>query len=541
MKRIKPFILSFFTAVIISSCGPAAITLSPIENTGTIVGKTSKPSDEELKTWSHADLIKDNMPGMSVDLAYTEILDKRKGKKVIVGVIDSGIDIAHEDLKNVIWTNEDEIPGNNKDDDKNGYTDDIHGWNFLGETTYENLELVRIVKKGDDGSDDYKRAKAEYDKEYKKALQNKERYEEILKVITYADGVMQKELGKKNYTKEDLAKITSNDQMVLQSAGILREMLTYGDDFSEVKQQVEGGIKHFAEQLNYHLNIEFNGRASVGDNPDDLNDKKYGNNNVTGPDKEEAMHGTHVAGIIAAQRDNNTGMNGVARNVEIMTLRAVPNGDEYDKDIALAIKYAADNGAKVINTSFGKYYSPHSDWVAEAIKYAASKDVLIVNAAGNEGYNLDEISVYPNDAKGTTPEIAGNFLTVGALHFEYGDKMVADFSNYGKYNVDVFAPGTNIWSTKPNNTYQFLQGTSMAAPAVTGIAALIRSYYPKLSAPQVKRIIIKSGLSSKSNVILSGDANKKEAFSNISSSGKMANLYNALILADKVSNGKMSL
>jgi Subtilisin-like serine proteases len=228
-------------------------------------------------------------------------------------------------------------------------------------------------------------------------------------------------------------------------------------------------------------------------------------------------------------------MNGIANNVEIMVVRAVPDGDEYDKDIALAIRYAVDNGAKVINTSFGKYYSPHPEWVWDAIKYASDKDVLLVNAAGNEGYNLDTIQVYPNDQKGTGAEMGNTFITIGALNYKYGSEMVADFSNYGKSNVDVFAPGVKIWSTTPLNTYEYLQGTSMAAPAVSGVAAMIRSYYPNLSAQQVKQILMDSGLTSKTPVVLGGEASNTDNFTNISKSGKMVNLYNALIMADKMS------
>src|SRR5690606_20284661 len=243
----------------------------------------------------------------------------------------------------------------------------------------------------------------------------------------------------------------------------------------------------------------------------------------------------HVAGIIAAQRNNKLGMDGVANNVEIMAIRAVPDGDEYDKDIALAIRYAVDNGAKVLNTSFGKYYSPQADWVYDAIKYAASKDVLIVNAAGNDGLDLDTVNVYPNDQFDNGSEMGDSFLTVGALNYKYGSDVVASFSNYGKINVDVFAPGVKIWATTPLSTYEFLQVTSMAAPAVAGVAAMIRSYYPKLSAPQVKQIIMDSGLSTNTQVVLSGEPSNTDSFTNISKSGKMVNLYNALIMADKMS------
>ncbi|MDX1762017.1 MAG: S8 family serine peptidase, partial [Christiangramia sp.] len=273
----------------------------------------------------------------------------------------------------------------------------------------------------------------------------------------------------------------------------------------------------------------------------DITDTDYGNNQVYGPepDKENVKHGTHVAGIIAADRSNEIGLKGVSSNARILTVRAVPDGDEYDKDIALGIRYAVDNGAKVINTSFGKYFSTNPEWVIDAIKYAAKKDVLIVNAAGNEGLNLDTNRVYPNDQDPVnTTEISDNFLTVGALNYEYGSGLVANFSNYGKSNVDVFAPGTKIWSTTPNNEYEYLQGTSMASPAVAGIAAIIRGYYPQLTASEVKQVIMDSGLTTNATVIVGGDTNNTKKFQTLSSSGKMANLYNALILADQISKNK---
>jgi len=251
------------------------------------------------------------------------------------------------------------------------------------------------------------------------------------------------------------------------------------------------------------------------------------------PKKEGIDHGTHVSGIIAAERNNGKGINGVAQNVKIMAIRAVPDGDEYDKDIALAIRYATDNGAKIINTSFGKSYSTHPEWVWDAIKYAAEKDVLIVNAAGNSGEDLDVETSYPNDQKNNGEEISNNFLTVGALNYQYGPNLVAEFSNYGKSNVDVFAPGVKIWSTMPNNKYDYSQGTSMASPAVAGIAALIRSYYPTLKAAQVKQIIMDSGIPVKTQVVVPEKPAEVKDFSALSKSGKIVNLYNALILAAK--------
>lgn len=540
MNIVKPILMTATAVTILASCGAPKLVLTPVENIDTVPLKVADLTDTQYKKWGHLDLLTDTIPGMSVEKAYSEILNNRKGETVIVGVIDSGVDIEHEDLKDVVWTNEDEIPNNGKDDDNNGYVDDIHGWNFLGKAVDENLELTRIVKRGDDGSETYKKAKTELDEKYQRALQGKERYEQIYQAVINADKAVADKLGASTYSKEDVASIQTTDNSLLQAKAMISQMLERQDNIEEVKEQIKGGIDYFTDQLNYNLNVDFDGRAVVGDDPYDINDTNYGDSDVI-TDKENAKHGTHVAGIIAATRNNGIGMDGVAKNVKIMAVRAVPNGDEYDKDIALAIRYAADNGAKVLNTSFGKYYSPNPEWVWDAIKYAASKDVLIVNAAGNEGEDLDKTNVYPNDAKDNSPEIADNFLTVGALHYKYGSEMIATFSNYGKNNVDVFAPGTKIWATTPNNEYEFLQGTSMASPEVAGVAALIRSYYPKLTAPQVKHIIMNSGLASKSNVILGGNPSDTDNFANVSKSGKMVNLYNAIILADKVSRGDIKL
>lgn len=540
MRIVKPILSTASMALILAACGSPKLVSTPIENIDNIPLKVTEVTDNQLKHWGHLDLVKDTIPGMSVEKAYHEILSTRKGKTVIVGVIDSGVDIHHEDLKGVIWTNEGEKPNNGIDDDKNGYIDDVHGWNFLGKAVEENLELTRIVKRGDDGTEAYQKAKAEFEQKKEEALQSKQRYEQIYQAVKNADDAIAGHLGKKGYSKEELNGIKTDDQKLLQAKGMLSQFLNRVDSVEDLKEQIKGGVEHFTDQLNYNLNLEFDGRAIVGDDPYDINDTGYGDGDVI-TDSDLAKHGTHVAGIIAATRNNNIGMDGVADNVKIMAVRAVPNGDEYDKDIALAIRYAVDNGAKVINTSFGKYYSPNPEWVWDAIKYAAEKDVLIVNAAGNEGENLDETNVYPNDAKDNNPEISDNFLTVGALHYEYGPEMIATFSNYGKINVDVFAPGTKIWATTPENKYEYLQGTSMASPAVAGVAAVIRSYYPKLSAAQVKQIIMNSGLASKTNVILGGNPGDKDAFGNISKSGKMTNLYNAVILADKVSRGDINL
>ena len=539
------FKISFTLAsatIFLMGCGATTLVSTPVENIDTVPLKVSELSESQKQTWGHADLIADTIPGMSVEKAYREIIKNKSGKTVIVAVVDSGIDIEHEDLDGVLWTNKGERPNNGRDDDGNGYVDDIHGYNFLGEAYNEQLEYVRMLRLGIGDASVRAKARLKLDEEYPKALQNKQQYEQIVQVVKYADDAVKKELGKSTYSKKELLSIEPKSEEMKQNIAVLTQMFTYGETIPEVLEELNEGITYFTDQVNYNLNKDFNGRQTVGDDPYNFSDKSYGNGNPKNRVDTES-HGTHVAGIIAAERNNGKGVNGVAKNVQLMSLRAVPNGDEYDKDIAMAIRYAVDNGAKIINCSFGKSYSPNAQWVYDAIKYAASKDVLIVHAAGNDGHDLDnpENANYPNDHKFGSMEIADNLITVGALASSYGSKMVATFSNYGKQNVDVFAPGAEIYSTLPNNKYDFMGGTSMAAPAVAGVAALIRSYYPKLTAAQVKQVLIQSGLSSKASIVVPGDAANASTFDKISKSGKMVNAYNALLLAANISKGKATL
>ena len=537
MKHVKLLMLFVVAAVMVAGCGSADILSTPIENIDKTPLKVSDLTENEKHTWGHLDLVKDTIPGMSVQKAYTEVIKGKKGKTTIVAVIDSGIDIDHEDLDGVIWTNKGEVAGNGKDDDNNGYVDDVHGWNFLGDTYDEQLEYVRLLASGNTSHPRYQEAKAELEKESGQALNNKNRYEQIYQQVKASDAAVAAHLKKENYTKEEVNAIKTTDENLLNHISVIKQMYGFGfETIADAKKELEGGIEYFTERLNFHFNKDFRGRKT-GDNPDDFSDNTYGNANVK-PMKKSENHGTHVTGIIAAERNNGKGVDGVANNVKIMAIRAIPNGDEYDKDVALAIRYAVDNGAKVINTSFGKYYSPHSQWVRDAIAYAGEKDVLIVNAAGNEGIDLDKKNNFPNDSYNNSAEVSDNFITVGALEPKYGSGMIAGFSNYGKGNVDVFAPGAKIYSTVPENDYDTMGGTSMAAPAVAGVAALIRSLYPNLTAAQVKQILMDSGLPVRTKVVVGGDANDVRPFTDLTKSGKMVNAYNALIMAARVSKSQ---
>ena len=559
MQILKPFSIAAVAALLLTSCGTSKTTTSTtadavqeinLSATNTIVPKLGKMTEAEIKAWPHMDVFTDSVPGISLDKAYA-FLENKQGQTVIVGVIDSGIDIEHEDLDDVVWVNEDEIAGNEIDDDNNGYVDDIHGWNFLGgekgTTAPEQLEMTRMVKKwmpkfdGKSAEDIAEADKADFElfTKLKKTIDEKienadkqvTQYSAIKELVAKANDTLSTLLGDKEMNLDNLNTISFDDQMLNQGKMTIMRIISSGDSVNDAFKQLDNIVDHYSNQLNSQYKLDFNGRVT-GDNPEDISDTNYGNAYVIGS-KDGEMHGTHVSGIIAAERNNGIGMNGVAHNVKIMSIRAVPDGDEYDKDVALAIRYAADNGAKVVNMSFGKSYSPNAEWVYDAIKYAEEKDVLLVHAAGNSSENIDIADNYPNDAKDKLVEFADNVLTIGAMTRHFDDKLVADFSNYGKKNVDIFAPGLEIYSTVPKNEYESIQGTSMAAPKAAGVAALIRSYYPDLTASQVKKIIMDSGIEFKNPVIKPGTESDKVMFPELSVSGKVLNAYNALVMAEK--------
>ncbi|KQR71049.1 S8 family peptidase [Pedobacter sp. Leaf176] len=498
--------------------------------------------------WQNLDLKTDSVFGISTEKAYKELLKGKKSTKVIVAVNDGGVDDKHEDLKRVMWVNTKEIAGNGKDDDKNGYVDDIHGWNFIGgpkgSVDHETLELTRLVRRdmarfatttdanvAEKDKKDYEAFKvmrSDLEKQLGEANAN-------LAGLTGFKNAMDavvKKIGKANPTAEDFAKFKPGSNADARIQEVLSEELKKGSFTDFYADQITEGLKYYSEKANYNLNLDYNPRDVVGDDPNNDNEKYYGNNDVKGPD---AMHGSHVAGIIGADRTNKLGIKGVADNVLIMGVRCTPNGDERDKDVANSIRYAVDNGAKVINMSFGKAYSWNKAVVNEAMKYAASKDVLIVQAAGNENKDIDTENNFPNH-KDLDEKTIASWITVGASGPNDNETLKASFSNFGKTQVDVFAPGVKIYSTVPDSKYKDLDGTSMASPVVAGLAGLIRSYYPKLTAAQVKEIIVKSVIKVNHNVDYSKgegpDAPKVSVpFADLSISGGVVNAYNALKLA----------
>lgn len=498
------------------------------------------------ENWQHLDMMKDGYHGVSANKMYSEVLSGKKSETVVVAVIDGGVDPLHEDLKDVMWTNPGEIPGNKIDDDKNGYVDDVYGWNFIGGKDGRNvhqdqLEITRLV--------------ANYQKKYKNVdaskLSGKEkkaydRYKELEKIVTESQtkaagnlefystilasvNAIEKKIGKKEISLEDIENFKSDDPSLSRAAQIMAGMLGEGATLQEVKDQIQGGIDYFTSQAKYQYDVNFDGRSVVGDDYANSYEKGYGNSDVKGPD---ASHGTHVAGIIAASRGNNLGMEGIANNVKIMAIRCVPDGDERDKDVANAIIYAVDNGASVINMSFGKGYSWDKEAVDKAVKYAMKNDVLLVHAAGNSHQNNDNTDNFPNDKfekKGLfSPKKAKNWVEVGALSWQGGEDMAADFSNYGKENVDLFAPGKDIYSTIPDGGYARFDGTSMASPVVAGVAATLRSYYPELSAEQIKDVMMSSTtMSANAKVKLPGDEEKLVPFTDLCVTGGVVNGFEA--------------
>ncbi|NNE30296.1 MAG: S8 family serine peptidase [Saprospiraceae bacterium] len=502
------------------------------------------------ENWFNLDQSSNGVPGVSTERMYESLLKGKSSETVVVAVIDSGVDPDHEDLKDVMWVNEGEIPGNGIDDDGNGYVDDVHGWNFIGgkkgNVHHETLEVTRLVRKyrkmfdGKDVESLSKKDKKMYDKfkEMEKVITDKKGSldQQMQGMQNFLDGLtkLKEAVGSDEVTVEALQGLELEDEDIQkrrdQIVGILNSQ---GISYDDLKENVKGGMEYTKNQADYYYNEDYDPRNVVGDNYLDSYQKSYGNNDVQGPD---AGHGTHVAGIIGAIRNNDTGIKGVADNIRIMSVRAVPDGDERDKDVANAIIYAVDNGATIINMSFGKSYGWDKGAVDKAVKYATKNDVLLVHAAGNDGKNTDFANNFPNDKfakKGLFgPKEAKTWLEIGALTWRGGEDAPAGFSNYGKENVDLFAPGYQILSTTPDQGYQKFSGTSMAAPVTAGVAAVLRSYFPKLSATQIKEILMQSTIINNDMVNKPGGDGKIK-FSELSKTGGVVNAYKAVKIAEK--------
>lgn len=516
-----------------------------------------------LKDWFLRDPETDRVQGMSVEKAYATFLKGRPSQTITVAVIDSGIDFEHEDLKDIMWINPKEIAGNGVDDDKNGYIDDVYGWSFIGgktgnvtrdtyevtreyarlRTRYEKLDGAKVSKK-DKAEYDYwltiktafTEAKEKNEADYKSCIETTDQYNQFYKGLSSAIDFIKTEYNVSAITPQliDTLRGGAKTRTAKSILNFVYQNQGRDADVNAFAQELKGVIEHNTEVcdnyktgMEYGYNPEFNPRTIVGDNYANTEERFYGSNDVKG---SFPVHGTAVAGVIAANRKNDLGIKGIADHVKIMALRAVPNGDERDKDIANAIRYAVDNGAQIINMSFGKDYSPQKQAVDKAVRYAESKGVLLVHAAGNDDDNNDLKASYPTryyqDGKEAT-----NWIEVGASGWTADSTLAASFSNYGKKSVNVFAPGVQLYSTTPANNYDAMDGTSFAAPAVSGVAALIMAYFPDLTPLQVKDILIKSSRKFDNLTLRKSEKTGLVKFSDLSSSGGLVNAYEAVKLA----------
>jgi subtilisin family serine protease len=554
VPTVRRFVPAVFVLALGCSRTPAAgVAPAPVSFVipGPLPPAADVPADSDRaglpRNWHRLDPETDHIAGVSSERAMRELLAGRApARTVIVAVIDGGVDTAHAGLRANLWTNTREVAANQTDDDKNGYVDDLRGWNFIGGRDGRNVEFdtfeatrVYVRCRARAGKSDFSslppqdaaecsRASVEYDKqraEMSGALPN---VEQAAQVLTMVENALKGALKTDSVTEERVRAIESSDPQVMRAKTVFLQLADQGI----TKAEIDKARKEIAARLQYGLDTAYNPRPIVGDDTLNLNERGYGNADVTGPD---ASHGTHVAGIIGAVRGNGSGAEGIAPSVRLMVVRAVPSGDERDKDIANAIRYAVDNGAQVINMSFGKAFSPQKAAVDAAVKYADAHGVLMVHAAGNDGANNDSVPSFPTPRylDGGRPQ---NWIEVGASSWKGGANLAAEFSNYGARTVDIFAPGVDVFSTVPGGTYERESGTSMAAPVVSGVAALVMAYYPQLSAADVKQILLNSATRHPTQrVRRPGEGSMDEvAFGALSATGGIVNAYAAIRMAEEV-------
>lgn len=509
--------------------------------------------DKDLMTWYHKDFASSKVYGVNTDNAYKYLESKGlKPKSVVVAVLDSGVEVDHPGLKNNMWKNPNEVPNNGKDDDGNGYIDDVHGWNFMGsakgDIDVDNMEVTRVVKKyksvfEGENSAENKANQAKMPEEFamymqskeifnKKSIEARQQYQSIQMVNQFIP-VMVKLLNGKSFTEETLSAIKPATQQEAIALNVMGNMVNdpeavgkSPEDFQKyMEEEMKTYLDYYGQQATQQYNLDFDPRAElVGDNYDDYTEKHYGNNNYEGPD---AGHGTHVAGIIAGLPQGEEVQYGVAHKVaKIMAVRTVPNGDERDKDVANSIRYAVDNGAKILNMSFGKPVSPGKKVVWDAFRYAEKKGVLLVKAAGNDNEDIQNSVHYPTNFKDPADEkpFLKNMIVVGASTKD-AETLRAGFSNFNSKMVDVFAPGQQIYSTVPDAKYKYEQGTSMASPVVAGAAAVLLAYMPELKPEQIIEALVKTSNKSTVDAALPGDL--KATFDTISRAGGVIDVRKA--------------
>ena len=563
MKQVFT-LLPLLVALLLVGCSGSRSTTAPASSspdTTTTTSATETPASESPRPgepdadastapapstapedWYHLDRVPRSGPGLDTRAAYRSVLRGHAPRDTVqVAIIDSGIDIDHEDLTAEAWTNADEVPDNGVDDDDNGYVDDVHGWNFIGGPDGQNVnqdtyELTRIyvdLRARFQGVDSaavapderaqyqrYQDIKGTFQKKRQQAERRLKRVRQAQTAVETSAQILRTHLETDTLTQASIRDVSSPSQDVRRAKKTLQYFYDQGltpSDLRDYKDQLR-------RQVEYNYNPDFNPRPKVGDDYSDKTERQYGNNDVVGPD---ASHGTHVAGIIGATRQNGLGIKGIARGVQLMSVRTVPNGDERDKDVANAIRYAVDNGADVINMSFGKSYSPHKDVVDAAVQYADSMGVLMVHAAGNDGANVDSTENFPSPYYQDGGQ-ARRWIEVGASSWKGDKQLAAPFSNYGAERVDVFAPGQSIYSTVPQNKYERNDGTSMAAPMVSGLAALMMAYYPSLSAAEVRSIILDTATRYPDQMVNPPGGGAPVPFGTLSDTGAIVNARAAL-------------
>jgi subtilisin family serine protease len=551
MKHLRVF--SAVAILALGACAPA-VTPAPApaptpEPRPEVVAPTPEP-DEIItaapERWWLLDADVDRVYGAGVDRAYSEILNRKQpAREVVVAILDSGVDITHEDLDDVLWSNPDE-PANGRDADGNGYVDDVHGWNFIGgpdgahvdEDTYEVARLFGACRQLEAGTDAGIRPEPVTPDECQEIREDFEAEREenegllvqmraIDATVSQAMLLLRQQLGTDSITTEQVRALAPVRNDVRQARQIYLQLAAQNISEQDVKDELE----RIENLLENGLNPDFDPRPIVGDDYADTAERVYGNRDVIGPD---ASHGTGVAGIVAAERGNGIGVDGIATNTRIMVVRTVPNGDERDKDVANAIRYAVDNGAHIINMSFGKAYSPYKGVVDAAVRYAQERGVLLVHAAGNDAKDLATEKNFPNRYF-QSGDTASLWIEVGASQWQGRGQLASGFSNYGARQVDVFAPGSDILSTSPGNEYEAASGTSFAAPVVSGIAAMLMAYYPELSAADVRRIILESALPLRDvMVVRPGEDELQVRFGDLSITGGVVNAYRAVQMAERM-------
>jgi subtilisin family serine protease len=521
--------------VALAACAPRSFPTIPAPE------PAPAPITEPPLDWHLRDATADRLPGISLLKAERELLANKKPQRtIVVAIIDSGIDTAHAELHTQLWSNPKETPGNGRDDDGNGYVDDVRGWNMIGGKDGKNVnqdtfELTRLAAQcgrpaGRDSlhaetrarcpeiEAEFNRKRAEVDQTLMSIRNIEALYMQILPILKRAAST-------DSLTAAKIDAIVPANDTVRQAKAFWQRLQSQG--LSE--EEVSDARKAYTSQAEYGYNKSFDPRPIVGDDYPGTAITRYGNADVMGPD---ATHGSHVAGIIAAVKDA-AGATGIAPTVKVMSIRTVPDGDERDKDVANAIRYAADQGAQIINMSFGKAWSPYKRVVDDAVKYADAKGVLMVHAAGNESSDVSRQASFP------TPFYieggrAANWIEVGASSWRATDSLVASFSNYGKAQVDLFAPGDDIYSTVPGGKYKKESGTSMASPVVAGVAALLMSYYPTLTASDTKRVLLESVTKLGDHSVVRPGDGAVVKFGELSVTGGIVNVYNAVKLAEQL-------